>query len=233
VKRSDLAHPAHVLAPRLLGARLVRTLDDGRVLAGRIVEVEAYAGVEDAACHAHRGRRTPRNESMYARAGTAYVYFTYGMHFCMNIVCAREGDPHAVLVRALEPVDGLEAMRAHRLAPSRPGKARVGPRDGGRQRVVRDADLCRGPANLCKALGIDRALDGIDLFDAAGPLRLVSGGLSRAERAAVVRTPRIGIDSAGAWVARPLRWLLAGHPAVSGPRVAAPGSKGPVGKGSG
>lgn len=206
-----LRGPADEVAPRILGWILTRTLADGSVLKGRIIEVEAYVGTADAACHAFNGRRTPRNESMYAPPGTLYVYFTYGMHFCMNVVCAAAGDPHAVLIRALEPLEGLDHMRAHRLA----GRA------AGTKQSLRAHELCRGPANLCKALAIDRALDRAKLL-APGPLRLQPGQLTPSEQRQVRRTPRIGIGATGPWVVRRLRWVIAGHPAASGPRVMKP-----------
>jgi len=131
-----------IVARELLGQRLVRLLD-GQRIAGRIVEVEAYIGEDDKACHAAPGR-TARNAVMYGPAGHAYVYFIYGMHHCFNIVTEREGFPAAVLVRALEPVEGIDVMRAHR-----------GRRNG--------VELTNGPAKLCYALGIDRALNGVDL----------------------------------------------------------------------
>ena len=106
IPRSFLAVDPEKLARRLLGQRLVRTLGDGTRLAGIIVETEAYLGVRDRAAHSFGGRRTPRNESMFARPGTAYVYFTYGMHHCVNVVCGRRDEPVAVLIRALEPVEG-------------------------------------------------------------------------------------------------------------------------------
>lgn len=188
------------LARALLGQHLVRVLDGGSRLAGRIVEVEAYTGVKDRASHAFGGRRTPRNESMYAQPGTAYVYFTYGMHWCMNVVCGQIDEPVAVLIRALEPTEGLELMRLHRSAGSRQG------------RVLRDTDLCSGPARLCDALEIDRRLNGIDLTsDDRLFIERVRGKVGK------VRTsPRIGIGNAGAWTARKLRWYLAGNPHVSG-----------------
>ncbi len=204
-KREDFAGDSATLAMRLLGHLLVRVLDDGTLLAGRIVETEAYRGVTDAASHAYRGRRTPRNEQMYARPGTAYVYFTYGMHFCMNVVCGEVDVPHAVLLRALEPLSGLEAMRS--LRNVRPGKAAAarGPRS------VPDRELCSGPARLCQAMGIGREQNGLDLVD--GRTLFIAAPSARAGFAPVkprdiVRTPRIGIDYAGAWAAKPLRFVL-------------------------
>jgi len=191
--RPFFALGAATLARRLLGCVLVRT-GGGRRRAGVIVESEAYLGVRDRASHAFGGRRTPRNESMYARPGTLYVYFTYGMHFCCNVVCAAEGDPQAVLVRALAPLDGVDAMRRAR-----------GGRDG--------VDLCSGPARLCQALGIDRALDGEDLTRSdrvhlePPPPGFLPGPVGR--------SARIGVGSAHEWATRPLRWFLRTNPHVS------------------
>lgn len=185
----------------MLGQRLVRVLEDGTRLAGVIVETEAYLGVMDRAAHAFGGRRTARNESMYGPPGTAYVYFTYGMHHCFNIVCGRAGEPTAVLVRALEPTEGLDEMRRRRgLGPESP-----------------ETSLCSGPAKVCQALGIDRGLDGIDL--AADPRLLVERARVRAfpgERLA--NTARIGVGYAEDWAEAPLRWLVRGNPHVSGQR---------------
>ena len=187
--RAEFARPPIAMARALLGQVLVRTID-GHRLAGRIVEVEAYLGVRDKAAHSFGGRRTPRNESMYREPGTAYVYFTYGMHHCFNIVCGREGEPVAVLIRAIEPIDGIERMRAHRLsAPRAPAR-------------VPDRALCAGPARVCQALRIDRALDGADLC-AAPEIGIEPGRrIGRAHR-----TPRIGVGYAGDWADRPLRFL--------------------------
>jgi DNA-3-methyladenine glycosylase len=193
---------ARVLARRLLGAHLVRRLPDGRLLVGRIVETEAYVGVKDAASHAYRGRRTPRNEAMYARAGTAYVYFTYGMHYCMNVVCAREGVPEAVLIRALEPVEGLVQMRAFRMAGA-----------GGRRSALPDRDLCSGPARLCVAIAVDRTLNAVDLTESKA--LFIAGGAASMVR--VLRTPRVGIGYSGEWACKPLRFLVSGNPHVSRP----------------
>lgn len=190
--RDFFSRPAAELAPALLGSRLVRLLEDGRRLSGVIVETEAYVGVNDRASHAFGARRTPRNESMYAEPGTAYVYFTYGMHWCFNVVCAARDVPEAVLIRALEPREGLGEMRSLR---------------GG----VRDVDLCRGPARLCRALAIDRGFDGVDLA-ISGRLWLEGGQ----HPARIVRTARIGVGYAGAWARRRLRFIDSESPCVSG-----------------
>jgi DNA-3-methyladenine glycosylase len=196
--RAFFAGDPRRLARRLLGQRLVRVLDDGTRLAGIIVETEAYLGVKDRAAHSFGGRRTPRNEVMYGPPGTAYVYFTYGMHWCLNAVSGREGEPTAVLIRALHPTEGLERMRAHR---------RLGPGSS-------DRALCSGPARLCQALEIDRSLNGIDL---ASDGRLF---VERARRRVIAphglgASPRIGVGYAGAWAARHLRWFIKASPHVS------------------
>jgi DNA-3-methyladenine glycosylase len=208
--RRRFAVSSEQLARDLIGALLVRRLDDGRMLAGRIVETEAYLGARDRASHAFGGRRTERNESMYAQPGTAYVYFTYGMHFCFNVVCGTAGDPLAVLVRAAEPVAGVDHMTALRAVASKARHPHFAPRD-----------LCRGPARLCQAMAIRRDLNGLDLAtdprlfvaDAPG----IQAGSPAVTDKHVVRTARIGVDYAGAWAARRLRWLVAGHPCVSVP----------------
>ena len=186
--------PVHV-ARALLGQRLVRVLDGTR-LAGTIVEVEAYLGAPDRAAHTFGGRRTPRNESMYLPGGHAYVYFTYGMHHCLNVVCGRRDEGVAVLIRALEPTEGLDAMFRRR------------------PRARRETDLCSGPGKLTQALGIDRALDGLDLRrdPRLGVERIRRGAL---DEEAVAVTPRVGVDSAGAWAREPLRFLLRESPHVT------------------
>lgn len=192
------------LARRLLGQRLVRVLDDGTRLAGLIVETEAYVGVIDRASHAFGGRRTARNESMYGRPGTVYVYFTYGMHYCMNVVCAQEGVPQAVLIRALEPLEGLEIMAANRGNP-------------GADRPPAASDLCSGPGKLCQALAINKALDGSDLIE--GRALWIERRRARSLPSSCLgNTPRIGIGSAGPWAAKPLRWFIGECPHVSGKR---------------
>jgi len=181
------------LARRLLGQRLVRILDDGAVLSGIIVETEAYLGVRDRAAHSYGGRRTPRVEPMYARPGTSYVYFTYGMHYCFNVVCGRQDEPVAVLVRALHPETGLDRMKEARGA---------------------DRDLCRGPARLTQALAIGRELTGIDLV--TDPRLFIEVLRRRPIKSSLLRnTARIGVGYAGVWARRRLRWYVRGSPHVS------------------
>jgi DNA-3-methyladenine glycosylase len=143
---------------------------EGQRLSGRIVEVEAYVGEEDAACHASVGR-TPRTEVMYGPPGHAYVYFIYGMHHCLNVVTHREGFPAAVLIRGIEPEEGLKLMRANR-----PGRS--------------DAELTNGPAKLCQAFRIDRQLNRVDLCTSG---ELFLEGAAPVAEVNVVATPRVGV----------------------------------------
>jgi DNA-3-methyladenine glycosylase len=199
------------LARKLLGCTLVRTMPDGVRIAGVIVETEAYLGVIDHNSHTFGGRRTPRNKSMWGPPGTAYVYFTYGMHYCVNVSAGREGDPVAVLLRALEPTEGIERMRVNRagkVAPKAP---------------LTERDLCSGPARLCQALEIARPIDGMDLTGPGCPERgslhverRKTGGISD-EQIAV--GPRIGLRGETEWVLKPLRFGLAGSPYMSRPRL--------------
>lgn len=182
------------MAPRLLNKLLVN--GDGRV--GRIIEVEAYRGDQDPASHAYRGR-TARNSTMFHRGGHLYVYLSYGMHWCANVVCGPEGEAQAVLLRALEPVDGLELMRAARW------KA---------QRRQDDRDLCRGPGRLCQAMGIDRSHDGLDLTGARSPIWVGDDGTPPPHEPA--GTARVGI-SVGTDL--PWRFAIEGHRGVSRPVV--------------
>ena len=186
-----LAGPVLDVAPRLLGAVLRH-----REVAVRITEVEAYDGPSDPGSHAAHGRTT-RNAVMFGPPGHLYVYFTYGMHHCCNVVCGPEGTAAAVLLRAGEVVDGLEVARARRPA------ART------------DRDLARGPARLCDALDLDRAQDGADLV--RGPVTLVPAPVAVAEES--VRTgPRVGLRRAAD---RPWRFWIEGAPSVSTYRPAA------------
>jgi len=186
---------AQTLAQSLLGATLVRKLPGGIRLAGTIVETEAYVGVMDQAAHSYGGRRTKRNETMYAAPGTTYVYLIYGMYHCFNVVCGEVDEPAAVLVRALAPLEGLEEMQM-----SRP-------------RARRERDLCSGPGKLCQAMGIDRSLDGHML--PTGTALFIEGDSGPPPGSVVVRAPRIGVDYAGDWATKPLRYYLEGNEHIS------------------
>ncbi len=166
-----------MVAPALLGKVLRVDLGDGDVRSGRITEVEAYGGLDDPASHSARGE-TPRNRPMFGAAGTVYVYFTYGMHWCANIVTGAVGDPQAVLLRAVEPLEGLDAIRA------------------ARPRARRDRDLANGPAKLCEALGIGQWANGVALgADVGGrSIRLLDDGTS--PPAVPLVGPRVGISVA-------------------------------------
>jgi DNA-3-methyladenine glycosylase len=168
-----------VVAEALIGNVLVHEVR-GRRTSGIIVETEAYIGEDDPACHAAPGP-TARNRPLYGPPGHAYVYLNYGIHYLVNAVTEREGRPAAVLIRALEPLEGVALMRRRRMHTSRPGlrRARGPPPDGA---------LCSGPGNLTVALGIDRRQNNGDLV--TGPLRIEDHGLGAG---AVCWTPRIGI----------------------------------------
>ncbi|XP_008050840.1 DNA-3-methyladenine glycosylase [Carlito syrichta] len=193
--------PAVPLARAFLGQVLVRRLANGTELRGRIVETEAYLGPEDEASHSRGGRQTPRNRGMFMKPGTLYVYIIYGMYFCMNV--SSQGDGACVLLRALEPLGGLETMR----------QLRSTLRKGTASRALKDRELCSGPSKLCQALAIDKSFDQRDLAqDEAMWLERGSLGLSGA---AVVAAARVGIGSAGEWVQKPLRFYVRGSPWVS------------------
>ena len=189
--REEFSADPVTLAQRLIGALLVRTFDNGDRLAGMIVETEAYLGVEDRAAHSFGGRRTARTEPMYGPPGTAYVYFIYGMHHCMNVVCGSVGEPVAVLIRALEPVEGMAQIRRNR---ERGGKGR------GR---IRETDLCSGPAKLCQGLAIGRSFSGFDLAHGRGLSIEHRPNIPVGE---LVCSPRVGVEYAGEWAPKPLRW---------------------------
>jgi DNA-3-methyladenine glycosylase len=182
--------------------------DDGTRRAGRIVEVEAYIGVDDRASHARFGR-TSRNAVMFGPPGIAYVYRVYGMYDCLNVVTEPDGRPAAVLIRAVEPIDGAEAMRAARVAHGRAG--------AGIHRLPVHR-LASGPGLVAAAFGLDRGDTGVDLCDPSSPVRLLLPASDDA--LVIVSTPRIGIDYAPEpWRTLPWRLTLAGHPSVSGPRA--------------
>jgi DNA-3-methyladenine glycosylase len=187
--RNFYGQPTVQAAQMLLGKYLVRVHPDG-VTTGMILETEAYVGLEDKASHASRGR-TPRNAVMFGPAGFAYVYVIYGMHHCLNAVTEQEGYPAAILIRAVQPCEGLELMRARR----RKEDSRL---------------LANGPGNLCQAFGIERALNGVDL---CGDLLFVED--RKISPADIVTTTRVGVDYAGPWKEMPWRFYIAGQPEVS------------------
>jgi len=189
-----------LVAPQLLGKILVRR-EGRKLLAGRIVEVEAYLGQSDPASHAFRGP-TDRNRVMFGPPGFAYVYFTYGMHYCVNVTCLKEGAAGAVLIRALEPLAGLEEMALNRDLNLALETEYV--------RVLRA--LTSGPARLCEALAITRTRDdGKDLASGDSDLWIAS---DRARVGEIAASPRVGITQAADW---PLRFYIVGNPFVSGP----------------
>jgi DNA-3-methyladenine glycosylase len=194
--REFFAGPSLQVAPRLLGCVLEHQTPGGLV-AVKLTEVEAYEGSADPASHAYRGR-SARNAVMFGPPGYTYVYFTYGMHFCVNLVCGPEGTASAVLLRAGRVIEGAPLAAARRLA-GRPAAR------------VPDRDLARGPARLCQALGIDRDQNGADVCNPASPLRVRAGPLAGPPRQ-ISRGPRVGVSSAAdrAW-----RFWLTGEPTVS------------------
>ncbi|MES1177582.1 MAG: DNA-3-methyladenine glycosylase [Myxococcales bacterium] len=187
--REFYARPVLRVAKDCIGKLLVHRTKQGLAV-GRIVETEAYRGPEDRAAHSYGGRRTPRTEVMYGPPGYAYVFFVYGMHYQFNIVTTGEGDPHAVLVRAVEPVLGLEQMSERRKLPAS------------------SRDLSNGPGKLCQAFAIGKADYGADLCGS----RLF---LAEGPRVRSASSPRIGIAYAGDWVEKPWRFYDPKSPYVS------------------
>ncbi len=234
--RSFYRRPTLTVARELLGKRLVH-IDHGRRMSGWIVEAEAYIGQEDLGCHAHVGR-TDRNRSMWGEPGHAYVYFTYGIHWCLNVVTEAAGRPSAVLLRALAPDEGVATMRRRRgfgRNPRRPSSlsgARSERSEGRAQSKglsgVRSEDrgqyapsdsegskgLADGPAKLCQALGIDGRLDGADLCRPGASLFIEDG--PAVPRCAIARGPRIGLNRVPEpWRSKPWRFRLIAYNRVS------------------
>ncbi|KAM4631892.1 DNA-3-methyladenine glycosylase [Discoglossus pictus] len=187
------------LAKSFLGQILVRRLPDGTELRGRIVETESYLGGEDEASHSRGGKKTERNTAMFMDPGTIYVYQIYGIYYCMNI--SSQGAGAAVLLRSLEPLQGLDTMRKFRNS-----------RRNENAKALKDRELCNGPSKLCQALDIDKSFDKRDLADdevtwlEAGP---------KVPESDVVCCARIGIGSAGEWAQKPLRFYMRGNQFVS------------------
>ncbi|NMC45636.1 MAG: DNA-3-methyladenine glycosylase [Chloroflexi bacterium] len=188
--RAFYERPVVEVARSLIGKRLVRRMD-GDILAGIILETEAYDGEQDQACHAHSGK-TRRNAAMYGPAGHAYIYFTYGMHWLLNCVTGPEEYPAAVLIRALTPVQGLELIARNR-------------------QPIAPAHWCDGPAKLTRAFSINGELNGYDLCRGAGELSIMDGIPIPTED--VQATPRIGINYAGEpWKSMPWRFVCTTRP---------------------
>jgi DNA-3-methyladenine glycosylase len=252
--RETFAGSAVEVAPAVLGCVLEHETPEGLV-AVALTEVEAYQGAVDPASHAYRGR-TARNAVMFGPPGHAYVYFTYGMHFCVNLVCSPEGTASAVLLRAGRVIQGAELAAARRTrgraVKGEVGGGPAGSRDGSGVAVrIADRDLARGPARLCQALGIDRALDGADVCDPRSPLRVrwpeqpgnragpATGQPGRTvdvdpdgaawpngARPGVSQGPRVGISAAAEL---PWRFWLTGDPTVSVYRPYVPRRRAPSG----
>ncbi len=180
------------VARELLGKLLVVPAAKGKRVSGKIVEVEAYRGPQDRAAHSYGGRRTKRTETMYGTGGTAYVFFVYGMYYQYNVVTGAAETPHAVLIRAVEPVEGIELMRKRRQGQP-------------------DHNLTNGPGKLCIALGIDRQLDAADLL--GNKVWLEEG--EKVSRSQIAAGPRIGIDYAEGWKDKPWRFWIRDNACVS------------------
>jgi len=190
--RSFYLDQPEIVALRLLGKLVTRRLD-GQSLTGRIVELEAYLGLEDPAAHAYNGK-TARNAVLFGPPGVAYVYFIYGMYYCLNISCQPDGHAGCVLIRALEPVEGLDTMARLRKLQS-PANPRL---------------LTSGPGRLCQALDITRAAhNGLDVTSRTSPLQVLEDSY---QPEAILSTPRIGISKA---VEHPLRFVIEGNKFVS------------------
>jgi len=193
-------HTSLEVAPRLLGKILTR-IQDGKRLSGKIVEVEAYMGPDDKAAHSYGNKRTKRNEVMFGPPGYAYVYMIYGMYYCMNVITSPENVPHGVLIRAVEPLEGLEYMSLNRynlpLEDLTPSKLR---------------NLTRGPGRLCNAMNIDLSLNGASLL---GPEIFIEEPAAH-EEFTIASSPRINISYAQEAVSYPWRFYIEGNRYVSG-----------------
>lgn len=197
--RIALQREATTVARDLLGRCLVRRFDDGSRIIMRIVETEAYLGAIDRASHAFGDRKTKRTATLFREGGCWYVYFIYGMYYCLNVVAYREGTGHAVLIRAAEVIHGHDLAEANRSV----------------RRPWASGALAGGPGKLCQAMRLDTSFDALPVWDAA--LSLTQG--EPVDDDCVVAGPRIGVDYAGEAARWPLRFAIKGHPEMSRPRL--------------
>ncbi len=174
------------VAKELLGCNLLRLKSTGEILISKIVETEAYLGINDPACHTYKNKRTVRTEAMYGPAGTIYVYLIYGMHYCLNIVTRDETQPEAVLIRALEPLSGFNLQTSSR--------------------------LMNGPGKLCRILEINKDFNGKNVFQ---PPLWIEDASCKTSKNDIISCPRIGVDYAGEASQWPLRFYIKHHPSVS------------------
>lgn len=183
------------VAKELLGKILVHVTPKGERVSGRIVETEAYLGIEDRACHSFGDRKSARTQPLYMVGGHSYVFLIYGMHFCFNVVTREQGVPEAVLIRALEPLEGIEVMRKRR------------------PKAKRDLDLTSGPGKLCSALAIDKKSDAVILNEG----RLIIEDAPQLKPSKIIASPRVGVDYAGEAALWPLRFSERDNVFVSKP----------------
>lgn len=191
--------PALEAAPRLLGQMISRITPAGEIRC-RIVETESYGGTEDKGSHAYGNRRTNRTEMMFRQGGTCYIYLIYGMYHCLNVVTGPEDDPQAVLIRAVEPLTSRDEQLMLLLRQIPSGKLKT---------------LCNGPGKLCRALDIDKSLNGIHLLASGAPLRLEQADEQELEQLVIECGPRINIDYAEEYAAHPWRFYIKDHTYLS------------------
>jgi len=195
--RSFYKFTALEAAPRLLGQHLVRRTDHGDIVC-RIVETESYGGIEDKGSHAYGGRRTARTDIMFNPGGAAYIYLIYGMYYCLNVVTAEQDNPHAVLIRAVEPLTPLDAelMMLNRDI-----------------KIKKPSDLSGGPGKLCRALKIDKSLNGSRLDVPEGAMWLAEGDDPKSLD--IIQSPRINIPYAEEYANQPWRFYIKDNPYIS------------------
>ncbi|KAK9510668.1 hypothetical protein O3M35_005405 [Rhynocoris fuscipes] len=204
---SDYDVPCVILAKRLLGLHLCRRLDSGEEVKGMIVETESYLGGDDKASHSFAGKRTERNSAMYMKPGTAYVYSTYGMYFCLNV--SSKGEGAAVLIRALEPICGVETMLENRMKNQR--------KKVNDKKTIKLVDLSNGPSKLCMSFDINKTLNKVDMVKSEKLwLERPMNDILDNDNNKIIACSRIGIEYAGKeWSSKPLRFYIRGNQCVS------------------